>query len=143
MPMSVLIADDNKVIRNAMLDFFETLTDWKIGGEAKDGTEAIRKSIDLKPDLVILDFSMPGMNGVETASVIKKFLPNVRIIVFTMFDEALGSRISSAVGVDLVIPKTEGLTVLVKAVHNLMGTVGLLEGKTNAPHQAASSTEQH
>jgi DNA-binding NarL/FixJ family response regulator len=142
MPLSILLADDNKVIRTAMLDFFGTLTDWKIAGEAKDGTEAIQKSIELTPDLVILDFSMPGMNGVETASVIKKLLPNVHIIVFTMFDEALGSRLRSAVGVDLVIPKTEGLTVLVKAVHNLMGTVGLLEGKADAARQAASSTEQ-
>jgi DNA-binding NarL/FixJ family response regulator len=132
MPLSVLIADDNEGIRNAMLDFFETLTDWKVGGEAKDGTEAIQKAMELKPDLVILDFSMPRMKAVEAASVIKGILPKVHIIVFTMFDDALGSRLSSAVGVDLVIPKAEGLTALVNGVQHLMGTTGLLKARAKA-----------
>jgi DNA-binding NarL/FixJ family response regulator len=130
MPKSVLIADDNPSVRKAMCDFFERLTDWKIGAEAGDGSEAIQKAMELKPDLIILDCSMPNMNGVEAASVLKKMLPEVHIIVFTMFDEALGSRLSSAVGVDLVIPKTEGLTVLLKSVQLLMGNVELIKDKS-------------
>ena len=114
--MSVLIADDSEAVRNAMRDYFETLTDWSIGGEAKDGTEAVQKALALKPELIILDCSMPNMNGLEAASVIRKLLPKVHIIVFTMFDDAVGARLSAAAGVDLIIPKTEGLTVLVKAV---------------------------
>jgi DNA-binding NarL/FixJ family response regulator len=103
-----------------MRDFFEAVTNWKITGEAGDGSEAIQKAVEIKPDLILLDFSMPNMNGIEAASVLKKILPFSRIVVFTMFDDALGSRLASAVGVDLVIPKAEGLGGLVKAVDRLL-----------------------
>ena len=142
MPKSVLLVDDSEVVRKVMRDFFETLTDWNIGGEAADGTEAIKKAMELKPDLVILDFSMPDMNGIETASVLKTTIPTAYIIVFTMFDEALGSTLSSAVGVDLVVPKAEGLTTLVKSIQHLMGTAGLIRGKTMAAGKDPTPAEQ-
>src|SRR6201988_623177 len=122
MPKSVIIVDDSRLIREVVRDFFETLADWKVGGEAGDGVEAIQKARELKPDLILLDFSMPYMNGIEAASVLKKMLPDVRIIAFTMFADGLGSKLSSAVGVDLVVPKAEGLTVLAKALESLMGS---------------------
>jgi DNA-binding NarL/FixJ family response regulator len=124
MSSSVLIVDDNQMLRKVVRHFFETLPDWKVGGEAREGAEAIQKPTELKPDLILLDFSMPNMNGVEAASVLKKKLPNVHIILFTIFDDALGSSLVSAVGVDLVVPKTEGLTGLEKAIKHLMGTDG-------------------
>ena len=68
---------------------------------------------------------MPNLNGVEAASVLKKQLPDVSIIVFTIFDDALGSRMSSAVGIDLVVPKSEGLTGLMKSIQHLLATAGL------------------
>ena len=125
MPKSVLIVDDSRVVRKALCQFFETLSDWEILGEAMDGAEGIQKAIDLKPDLILLDVSMPHMNGVETASVIKKLLPDVCIIVFTLFDGTSGPRLSSAVGVDLVVPKAEGLSGLVNAIRQLIGTSGI------------------
>jgi two-component system, NarL family, response regulator NreC len=138
MPMSVLIVDDSAALRNAMRDFFETLPDWTVGGEAKDGTDAVQKALALKPELIILDCSMPNMNGLEAASVIKKMLPNVYIIVFTLFDDALGARLSSAAGVDLIIPKADGLTGLVKALQKFVGTSTGLQPKTTLPLPGAS-----
>ncbi len=129
---SVLIVDDNQMVRNVMRHFFETLPDWKVGGEAKEGAEAVQKAAELKPDLILLDFSMPNMNGIEAASVLKKMLPDVHIIVFTIFDDALGSSLVSAVGVDLVVPKAEGLTGLEKAIQRLMGTGGMIKGQVDA-----------
>ena len=129
---SVLIVDDNLMVRKVMRHFFETLPDWKVGGEAEEGAEAVKKAAELKPDLILLDFSMPNMNGVEAASVLKKMLPDVHIIVFTIFDDALGSSLVSAVGVDLVVPKAEGLTGLVKAIQRLMGTDGMSKGQVDA-----------
>ena len=85
---------------------------------------------------------MPNMNGVEAASVLKKMIPDVHIIVFTMFDDALGSRLSSAVGVDLVVPKAEGLTSLLKAVQHFMGTAGLIKNTAKTVGQASSATRQ-
>jgi DNA-binding NarL/FixJ family response regulator len=122
MPKSVLIVDDNQLVREVVRVFFGTLADWQVGGEAAGGAEAIQKARELKPDLVLLDLSMPYMNGLEAASVLKKMLPDVHIIAFTMFADAFGSRLSSAVGVDLVVPKSEGLTVLAKALQSLMGS---------------------
>jgi DNA-binding NarL/FixJ family response regulator len=129
---SVLIVDDNQMVRKVMRHFFETLPDWKVGGEAEEGAEAIQKATEIKPDLILLDFSMPNMNGVEAASVLKKMLPAVHIIVFTIFDDALGSSLVSAVGVDLVVPKAEGLTGLVNAIQRVMGTGGMIKGQVSA-----------
>ena len=138
---SVLIVDDNQRIRKVMRRFFETLPDWIVRGEAGDGTEAIEKAMELRPDLILLDFSMPNMNGVEAASVLKKALPDVHIVVFTMFDDALGSRLVSAVGVDLIVPKSEGLTGLVKAIQHLMGTDGMI-GQAKADRQDRRKPDQ-
>jgi DNA-binding NarL/FixJ family response regulator len=129
---SVLIVDDNLMVRKVMRHFFETLPDWKVGGEAEEGAEAVKKAAELKPDLILLDFSMPNMNGIEAASVLKKMLPDVHIIVFTIFDDALGSSLVSAVGVDLVVPKAEGLTGLANAIQRVMGTDGMIKGQANA-----------
>ncbi len=140
MPKSVLLVDDSQLVRKVMRDFFEALTDWEIGAEAGDGAEAIQRAFEVKPDLILLDFSMPNMNGVEAASVLKKMLPNVYIVVFTMFDAALGSRLSSAAGVDLVVSKTEGLTALVNAVQHFMGATGLIKGGADGFPPKAGAT---
>ena len=124
MQKSVLLVDNSQIVRRVMRDFFEARTDWKIGGEAGDGAEAIEKAKELKPDLILLDFAMPNMNGMQAAPVLKKIVPKSYIIVFTMYSEALGSTLCSAEGVDLVVPKAEGLTVLVKALQELSEPLG-------------------
>ena len=91
MASSVLIVDDNQMVRKVVRHFFESLPDWNVGGEAGEGAEAVRKAAELKLDLILMDFAMPTMNGVEAASVLKKVLPDVQIIVFTVFDDALSS----------------------------------------------------
>ena len=142
MPNSVLIVDDSYVVIKVMRDFFELLTEWRIVGDAEDGAKAIQKAKELKPDVILLDFSMKEMNGIETASILKKMLPDVHIIVFTMYDAALGSRLCSAVGVDLVVSKAEGLNGLVKAVNHFMGTAGLINSTAKTDHHAAGPSEQ-
>lgn len=142
MPKSVLIVDDSRVVRKALCQFFETSPEWKVVGEAADGAEGIQTAIELKPDLILLDVSMPKMNGVETASVIKKLLPDVYIIAFTLFDGTLGPRLSSAVGVDLVVPKAEGLTGLVNAIRQLIGTPGIAREQSRPDQSKPGITDQ-
>ena len=139
MSRSVLIVDDNQTVRRVLRHFFEMLTNWKVA-EAQDGIDAIQKAKDGKPNLILMDFSMPNMNGIEASSVLKKMMPDVYIIVFTMFDSALGPRLSSAAGVDLVVPKTEGLTGLVRAVNRTLGTSGLIKGKAEADRPPTPGT---
>jgi len=142
MSKSVLIVDDSPIVRKVMHQFFERLSNWEVRGEAADGAEAIQKAMELKPELILLDFSMPNMNGMQAAPVLKKMLPDSHIIVFTMYSEALGSTLSSADGVDLVVPKAEGLTSLVKAVQHFMGTNGLIKANFKADYQEPGATEK-
>jgi DNA-binding NarL/FixJ family response regulator len=129
---SVLIVDDNQAVRRVLRQFFETLANWKIAGEAADGFEAIEKSKEVKPDLILMDVRMPNFGGIEAASILKKLIPDSHIIVFTLFDDALVSRLSAAAGVDLVVPKTEGLTGLVNSIQRLIGAALMLKRRASA-----------
>ena len=88
-------------------------------GEATNGTEAIKIAVERKPDLLLMDLRMPEMNGAEAASVIRNVLPNVRIVVFTLFPDSFARTTAKLIGVDLVVPKSEGLTGLTKGLYEL------------------------
>ena len=101
-------------------------------GEASNGFEAIEQARKLQPDLILLDLAMPEMNGAEAASVLKKMMPETRIILFTMYSENIGRSLTSAVGVDLVLSKPEGIKVLVEAVDGLLNTTTPRENELDA-----------
>lgn len=92
----------------------------RICGEAANGFEAVKIATERKPGLVLMDLSMPSMNGVEAASVIKKESPETRIIVFTLYKDSIGKAMAKAVGVDLVISKSEGASGLMAALTPLL-----------------------
>src|SRR5215469_5637439 len=100
----ILIVDDNASMRRVMRTLLESTTALEICGEAVD---AIEKAKQLNPDLILLDLSMPRMNGAEVASVLKSRMPDVAIILFTAFDEVMDKSLATALGVDLVLPKIE------------------------------------
>jgi two-component system response regulator NreC len=116
MAKRILIADDSGTVRNILKMFLEQRAQVEICGEAADGQEAVEKAIALRPDLVLLDFSMPKMNGAEAASVLKKLMPEIHIILFTMYSEDIGRSVTSTIGVDAVLSKPDGITPLVKAI---------------------------
>jgi DNA-binding NarL/FixJ family response regulator len=117
---SILIVDDYSAIRTAIRVRVESCAELAVCGEAADGSEAIAKALRLRPDLVILDLSMPRMNGLETASVLKTLLPNVRIIVFSMHAEVLGRNLAAAVGIDAIFSKTGGIDNVLACARNLL-----------------------
>jgi len=118
----ILIADDSSIVRTILKMFLRTRKDVQVCGEAANGTEAIEKAKILHPDLVLLDLAMPEMNGAEVASVLKNMMPNVHIIIFTMYSENIGRSLTSAVGVDMVLSKPDGMISLMKAVDTLLST---------------------
>ena len=120
MPKSILIADDHETTRSLIRSFMESKDGFKVCGEAVDGVDAIEKAKELKPDLIILDLAMPRMNGAAAASVLKRTMPNVRIILFTMYDEVMGKALAAAVRVDLVLAKPNGLHNMVAHVQDLL-----------------------
>ena len=119
MPESILIVDDEPAIRNCTRKFLESETQYEVCGEAVDGVDAIEKARDLRPDLIILDMSMPRMNGLQAARVLRKEMGNVPIILFTMHVSAVSSAEVQAC-VSSVVCKTDGLVTLVKQVDALL-----------------------
>jgi DNA-binding NarL/FixJ family response regulator len=119
MPESILIVDDEPAIRKSTRKFLESETQYEVCGEAVDGVDAIEKARDLRPDLIILDMSMPRMNGLQAARVLRKEMGNVPIILFTMHVSAVSSAEVQAC-VSSVVCKTDGLVTLVKQVDALL-----------------------
>jgi DNA-binding NarL/FixJ family response regulator len=122
---AVLIVDDNDTVRAAIRSFLERIMRIRVCGEATNGLEAIEQANEKKPGLILMDLSMPSMNGVEAASIIKKQSPGARIIVFTLYSDSIGSSMAKAAGVDVVISKSEGASGLMSALLPLLaeGTV--------------------
>jgi DNA-binding NarL/FixJ family response regulator len=121
LPKSILIADDSDIVRSVIRAFLER-TGYTVCGEAEDGLEAIEKATKLKPDLVVLDLSMPKLNGAEAASVLKSVMPRVPIILFTMYEEFMSQSLASAVGAEMVVSKPDGIGKLVECIQKLFGS---------------------
>jgi CheY-like chemotaxis protein len=112
-PKTILVADDDPVIRKALCEMFEIEGDYDICAEAVNGEEAIALAEEHRPDLVILDLSMPVMNGYDAAREIKRILPGTRIILFTLYADAVKGRVlGSGSPVDLVVSKTDSSNMM-------------------------------
>ena len=121
MSKSILVVDDSDTVRKVTRLFLETQVDLEVCGEAVDGVDAIEKAQELKPDLVVLDLVMPRMNGIEAASKIKGMMPQVPIILFTLYGAAVGDNAPiSPAGIDAVLPKPEGGWKLLECVRSLL-----------------------
>jgi DNA-binding NarL/FixJ family response regulator len=111
MPKSILIVDDDKRVRDVLRSFVESRTHFDVCGEAVNGIDAIEKARTLHPDLIVMDLSMPVMNGLEAGAVLKAMLPKVPIVMYTVRDTA-GMKVQAlAAGVRAVVQKhdTDGL----------------------------------
>jgi CheY-like chemotaxis protein len=116
----ILIVDDNPSIRLLLRTFVESKTRFIVCGEAGHGMEAIEKATQLQPDLILLDLSMPVMNGAEAAVILKKTMPQIKIILFTMHADNVGKALAAAVGIDLTLSKQDGLLKLDEHLKTLL-----------------------
>ena len=114
----VLIVDDCDAVRGAVRFVLERRPGLEICGEAIDGLDAIEKAKTLLPDLILLDLNMPRLNGAAAAPVLKKISPGVPIMLFTMYEEAIGQLARAEV--DLVLSKPAALHQLADKVHDLL-----------------------
>jgi chemotaxis response regulator CheB len=83
LPNCVLLVDDSAIIRRSLRRVFEQ-ADWEVCGEAENGHEAIEKAKHLNPQVIVLDLSMPLMNGLTAGRILKQMLPAVSLILFTL-----------------------------------------------------------
>lgn len=122
MPKRILVVDDSAVIRQILRVAFEDISGWEVCGEAENGWEAIEEARELKPDLIVLDLSMPIMNGLEAAGVLKHMMPAVPIILFTLHDNQGVEGEALSVGVSAVVSKAAGMKTLVNQAKALLKT---------------------
>ena len=116
---TVLVVDDNAPIRKMLATAF--LSDgFKTCGESANGTEAIELAQQIKPDLITMDFSMPGISGLVASSALRKIFPTVPIILFTLYATELLEIEAAKVGVSVVLSKTVPLFTLIDKAHELM-----------------------
>jgi DNA-binding NarL/FixJ family response regulator len=118
----ILIADDNALVRKLLRIMLEGQKGWQVCAEATNGSEAILKAQESKPDAVILDFAMPLLDGLDAAREITRALPSVPILLFTLYDSPEMTLAAKEAGVSRVLPKTASGLPLIQAVRDLLTT---------------------
>ena len=118
--LRVLIADDYEAVRLGLSAILRS-ADISVCAQAKNGEEAVEKSIQLRPDLIILDISMPGIGGLEAARQIRIFLPDVPILFFTMHNTPQLFAVAQSVGAQGFVTKDQMAVTLLEAVDALRG----------------------
>lgn len=120
MPKFILLVDDNPTIRKFVRTSFERGTSFHVCGEAADGVQAIEKAQVLSPDLIILDLSMPRMSGLEASRHLRRLMPSVPLVLFTLHKDVLRQSDAAKAGITAVVSKTEGMKALLNQVQTLL-----------------------
>jgi two-component system response regulator NreC len=105
----ILIVDDSASIRHSLRTCIEQNTPWEVCGEAENGKLAVQKVKELCPDVVILDWQMPVMNGIEAAREITAIAPSTTMLMITMHDSGSLAQHAHAAGIKEVLSKTDGV----------------------------------
>jgi two-component system nitrate/nitrite response regulator NarL len=116
----VLLVDDNPLVRSLVRQVFELHPDFEISGEAENGREAVEKAENLKPDLIILDLAMPVMTGLDAAPLLRRVVPDARIILFTVQEGREGERLARAAGIHAVVAKSQAASQLILRAQALL-----------------------
>jgi DNA-binding NarL/FixJ family response regulator len=112
----IIVADDHEAIRNRLREILESQRGWVVCAEAANGEEAVQKTQELHPDLIILDISMPVLNGLDAARMIRKFCPETPILIVTLHRTTQLLEEVRQIGVRGFVAKSEASESLVKAV---------------------------
>lgn len=106
MPVKILIVDDSAVFRKGLRSTLERHDDWLVCGEAQNGVEAVENNHLLAPHLIVMDFSMPSMTGLEAARQIFKESPKVPILLLTLYLTHQLAEMARDAGIRATLPKT-------------------------------------
>jgi DNA-binding NarL/FixJ family response regulator len=116
LPLRVLVADDHEDFRRVVHEFLDRLPNISVVGEASDGKEAVAQVERLRPDIVLMDISMPLQNGLETTKIIKQRWPSTKVVIATMHDNPLYRNQAREAKADQFILKSTLKPSLVEAL---------------------------
>jgi DNA-binding NarL/FixJ family response regulator len=119
MALRIFVADDHEIVRRGLCALLQSKTDWLICGEAGDGRLAVEQVAQLKPDIVVLDIGMPGLNGLEVTRQILKTNPKIKVLILTLHDSDHIVREVLNAGARGFLRKSDAARDLVDAVEAL------------------------
>ena len=115
-PISVLLVDDQPLFRRGVRMLVDSQADLTVVGEASDGQGAVDLATELRPDVVLLDLSMPRMDGLQAAELIRAELPDARVVVLSGYPASRMRQVALAAGADDYLEKTADLAPVARAV---------------------------
>lgn len=120
--MRILIADDNEGVRRALHQMIMAHEGWTVCGDATDGFDAVQQAKNCEPDIVLLDFAMPALNGLGAAARISQLLPGVPIIMYTLYDSPQFEVEAKKCGVWHVVSKSDN-RLMIAALETLAQSI--------------------
>ena len=118
MAKSVLIVDDNATIRQILCRVF-TSEEFSVCSQAENGREAVEKAQKMHPDLIVMDLSMPEMNGIQATSTLRRSMVQIPIILFSEYADALSDREVRSAGFSASVSKSDNVAVLLNKARDL------------------------
>jgi DNA-binding NarL/FixJ family response regulator len=134
----ILIADDHAMLRKGLRTVLEPHPGWEICGEATTGLEALELTKTLEPDLIVLDVSMPVLNGLEVAHRISLSKPGTKILLFTMHNSPHFAKEVQKTGAHGYVCKSSGEQVLIQAIESLLEGASFYDGEGQRAKSLAS-----
>lgn len=131
--LRILIVDDQPYVRRAVRSLLESKCEWEVCGEASDGREAIEKTEELHPDVVIMDMSMPGLNGLEATRFIHQRFPASEVVILTLHDFPGLSRMAQEAGAKGCVLKGNSNDLLIPAVQSVSNCMPFFEPFRSGP----------
>ena len=117
MASRILLVDDHEIVRMGVRILLAGNPEWEVCGEAADGEQALREVVNLVPDVVILDLSLPVMNGFEVAQEIRRIAPSTKIVLFSIHEVP---AIAQHIGIDAFVAKSSGIEVLAATLERVL-----------------------
>lgn len=117
----VLVVDDHAFIRRGVNSILQSFPEWQLCAEAENGQEAVRLADELKPEVIIMDVSMPVLNGIEATKLISKSHPEIKIVLLTLHDSAELLRSGFRAGARGYLLKSDAERELLKALRVVVG----------------------
>jgi DNA-binding NarL/FixJ family response regulator len=119
----ILLVDDHEIARQGVASLIAAQPGWQVCGEAADGREGLRLAVELKPDVVVLDMLMPGLNGLDAARLLKKQVPAAQLLILSGHEESTLIRPAFDAGVRAYILKSQARTHLIPAISALLAGI--------------------